>query len=212
MVASGKAADGSAIPQARLARLREVVVDVDAAAMDCGEFRFHGADIAFTDRLTLDLGGREVRVLFLGRANTAGDAIVDVPDAKVVMTGDVLVRPFPFATQSYIREWAAVLRRIEAMDVQAIVPGHGPVMHDKEYLRLVAGLLESIDTQVRAAWQPGMSLDELRARVDLADFRARIAGDSAFIGANFDAMARSAVERARQEMQGQLEPEGLPRG
>ena len=212
MVANGKAEDGSPVAPARLERLREVVVDADAAAVECGEFRLHGSDIAFEDRVKLELGHRPVQVLFLGRANTAGDAIVYVPDAKAVMTGDVLVFPFPFATQSYIGEWAAVLRRIESMDVDTIIPGHGPVMHDKAYLRLIAELMESIDAQVRAAWRPGMSADEVRKHVDLAAFRARIAGDSAFIGANFDAMARSAVERAWQEREGRLEPEGLPRG
>ena len=211
-VASGKAADGSAIAPARVSRLREVIEEADVAAAECGEFRLRGSDIAFEERLTLELGHRDVQVLFLGRANTAGDAIVYVPDAKVVMTGDVLVHPFPFATQSYIREWAAVLRRIEAMDADTIVPGHGPVMHDKVYLGLVAELMESIDGQVGAAWRPGMALDELREHVDLAGFRARIAGDSGFIGANFDAMARSAVERAWQEREGKLAPEGLPRG
>jgi hypothetical protein len=98
------------------------------------------------------------------------------------------------------------------MDAATIVPGHGPVMHDKAYLRLVAELMESIDGQVGAAWRPGMTLDQLRQHVDLAAFRTRIAGDSAFIGANFDAMARSAVERAWQQREGKLEPEGLPRG
>ena len=212
MVASGKSSDGGAIAPARLARLREVIVDADAATAECGEFRFRGSDIAFDERMTLKLGHREVQVLFLGRANTAGDAIVYVPEARVVMTGDALVYPFPFATQSYIREWAAVLRRIESMDVDTIIPGHGPVMHDKAYLRLVAELMESIDAQVRAAWRPGMTLDELRTHVDLAGLRARIAGDNSFIGANFDAMARSAVARAWQEREGKLEPEGLPRG
>jgi cyclase len=212
MVASGTSAGGMPMAAARLARLSEVVVEADAGTAECREFRFRGSDIAFDERLTLRLGDRDVQVLYLGRANTAGDAIVYVPDAKVVATGDVLVHPFPFATQSYIHEWAAVLRRIEAMDANVIIPGHGPVMRDKEYLRRVAELMESIDTQVRAAWRPGMALEDLRTRVDLAVFRARMAGDSAFIGANFDAMARSAVERAWQEMAGHLEPEGLPRG
>ncbi|HZZ93416.1 MAG TPA: MBL fold metallo-hydrolase [Usitatibacter sp.] len=212
MVDSGKSADGKAIPAARLARLGEVVVDADAGGAECREFDFRGADIAFDERVTLKLGDRDVQVLFLGRANTAGDAIVYLPEARMVITGDVLVHPFPFATQSYIHEWAAVLRRIEAMDADVIIPGHGPVMRDKQYLHLVGDLMESIDAQARKAWRPGMALEDLRAHVDLAGYRARFAGDSAFIGANFDAMAHSAVDRAWQELAGRLEAEGLPRG
>jgi len=211
-LSSGVGDDGKPVSAQRLARLREVVAEVDVAMAECREFRFRGSDIAFTDAVTLDLGKREVAVRFLGRANTAGDAIVTVPDAKVLMTGDIVVFPFPFATQSYIGEWAQVLRRIESMDTVAIVPGHGPVMHDKAYVRLVAELMESIDAQVAAAWRADMTLEELRKRIDLADYRKRLAGDSAFIGANFDVMAASAVEREWQQRRGELKPEGLPRG
>ncbi|MGZ5040228.1 MAG: hypothetical protein ACXWBQ_05750, partial [Usitatibacter sp.] len=134
------------------------------------------------------------------------------PDAKVLAVGDILVHPFPFAFQSYIADWAAVLRRIQAMDAVAIIPGHGPVMRDTRYLVDIAELMESIDTQVRAAYRPGMTLEELRKHVDLAPFRQRIAGDDPVIGANFDAMvAGSAVSRAWQAARGQLEPEGFPR-
>ena len=211
-VASGLGPGGKKMSEGRAAALRRTLDDADAAAAECGEFRFRGTDIAFDDRITLRLGHRDVQVLFLGRANTAGDAVVYVPDAKVVMTGDILVHPFPFATQSYIGEWGAVLRRIEAMDVDTIVPGHGPVMRDKKYLVEIASLMESIDAQVRAAYRPDMGLEELRKHVDLTAFRKEIAGESDFIGANFDVAAQSAVERAWQQVRGHLEPEGLPKG
>jgi len=96
------------------------------------------------------------------------------------------------------------------MDVDTIIPACGPVVHDKAYLTRIAELMASIDGQVTASWRPGISLDELRKHVDLASFRVRIAGESAFVSA--DAMAGSAVERAWQEREGRLEPEGLPRG
>jgi glyoxylase-like metal-dependent hydrolase (beta-lactamase superfamily II) len=136
-----------------------------------------------------------------------------VPDAKVLVTGDIVVHPFPFATQSYIGEWAAALRKLEAMDAVAIVPGHGPVMHDKKYIAEVAALMESIMAQVRAAWHPGATLEEVRAKVDVEAFRARIAGDDPALNANFRNMVMdSAVARAWQEVAGKLEPEGIPKG
>jgi len=81
----------------------------------------------------------------------------------------------------------------EAMDVDTIIPGCGPVVHDKAYLTRIAELMASIDGQVTASWRPGISLDELRKHVDLASFRVRIAGESAFVGA--DARARRAAAR-----------------
>jgi len=41
--------------------------------------------------MTVDLGGRKVEISFLGRGNTGGDAMMYVPDAKVLMAGDLLV-------------------------------------------------------------------------------------------------------------------------
>lgn len=208
---SGVGPDGKPITPARRARLQSVVEDADTAMDECLEARVRGTDIAFEDRITLRLGNRDVQVMFLGRANTAGDAVVYVPDVKVAAVGDILVHPFPFATQSYIGEWAAVLRKIEAMDTAAIVPGHGSVMRDRKYLVEIAELMESIDAQARRAYHPGIAAADLRKRVDLAPFRARIAGDDALLQLNFDAMADSAVARAWQSLQGALEPEGLPR-
>jgi cyclase len=170
---SGIGPDGTALTEARRTRLRAVIEDADVGMDECLEVSFPATDIAFQDRITLRLGKREVQVMFLGRANTAGDAIVYVPDAKVLAVGDILVHPFPFAFQSYIGEWAAVLRRIEAMDTVAIVPGHGPVMRDRKYLVEIAELMESIDAQARKAYRPDVPLAALRKEVDLAPFRGR---------------------------------------
>ncbi|MGZ5106113.1 MAG: MBL fold metallo-hydrolase [Usitatibacter sp.] len=209
-LAAGVGPDGTPLTPARRARLESIVEDADAGMQDCLDAKLRGIDIGFEDRVTLRLGRRDVQVMFLGRANTAGDAVVYVPDVKVLAVGDILVHPFPFAFQSFIGEWAKVLRRIEAMDAAAIVPGHGPVMRDRKYLVEVAELMESIDSQVRAAYQPGKPLADVRKDVDLAAFRAAIAGDDPILRANFDAMADSAVARAWQERRGALEPEGLP--
>jgi cyclase len=205
--------DGKPIPEERRTRIESMLHQADVAMEECRQFRYRGTDLAFTDHLTARLGGRNVEILWLGRANTAGDAVIYVPDARVVAVGDILVHPFPFATQSYISEWASTLRKIEAMDTVAIIPGHGPVMRDRKYLVDIAELMESIMKQARAAYHPGMTVDELRARVDLEPFRARIAGGNAFIDANFNAMVKtSAVARAWQELEGKLEPEAMPKG
>jgi cyclase len=211
MLATNKDAEGKPIAPERRARLEAVMLEAEVGLEECMAFRSVPTDITFTDTLTIDLGKRVVQLRFLGRANTAGDVVVLVPDAKVAIVGDIVVHPFPFATQSYIGEWAAVLRKIIAMDTVAIVPGHGPVIKDKAYLVDMAELMESIDQQVKAAYRPGMSLDDLRKKVDIAKFRARFSGDDKFIQANFDAMiGQSAIKRAWEQANGKMEPEGLP--
>jgi cyclase len=209
----GVALDGKPLDAARRERYASFLAQGDAAMAECRAFRYRGTDVAFNERLTVRLGKRDVEVLWLGRANTGGDAVIHVPDAKVVITGDILVHPFPFAIQSYIGEWAAVLRKIERIDAEVIVPGHGPLMRDKKYLVDIAELMESIMKQARAAYRPGITVEALRAKIDVEPFRERIAGGNAFIEANFNAMIKSsAVNRAFQELEGRLEPETMPKG
>jgi hypothetical protein len=52
--------------------------------------------IGYEKELTINLGKREVKVLWLGRANTGGDAVAWLPDAKLPLTGDTVVYPVPF--------------------------------------------------------------------------------------------------------------------
>jgi glyoxylase-like metal-dependent hydrolase (beta-lactamase superfamily II) len=212
LLASGKGSDGTPLPPERRARLAGVLAEGDAGVAECGEFRFRGADVAFGDSLDIQLGGRLVRVLWLGRANTAGDALVHVPDAGVLATGDVVVHPFPFATQSYLSEWAQVLRQVERFDAPILVPGHGPVLRDRAYVQTLAELFESVMAQARAAYRPGMSAGDLRGHVDVSALRERVCGSDRVLLANFDAMVLgSGVERAWEELRGELAPEAMPR-
>ena len=210
ILASGQGPEGTPLTDARRARIQQVVADAEAGIEDCAKFRYKGADLTFEDRVTLRLGNRDAQVMFLGRANTAGDAVVYVPDAKVVATGDIVVHPFPFAFGSYIGEWPVVLRKIVAMNATAIVPGHGPVMHDTSYLATTAELMESIDSQVRAAYRPGISVEDVRKAVDVSAYRKRICGDDPALLANFDNSVMGAgISRAYQAAKGQMEPEGV---
>jgi glyoxylase-like metal-dependent hydrolase (beta-lactamase superfamily II) len=71
--------------------------------------------------------GREapVEVMFLGRGNTDGDAVVWAPRQRVLASGDLVVAPIPYAAHTYPGEWIATLKRLEAFDFAWLVPGHG---------------------------------------------------------------------------------------
>jgi glyoxylase-like metal-dependent hydrolase (beta-lactamase superfamily II) len=209
LLASGKRADGTPISDSTLRRLRNFAEATDAQMPECDAMVYRGIDRRMTDSLTLDLGGRRVELRFLGRGNTAGDVIAYIPDTRTALVGDLVVFPFPFATEPYITEWAAVLRSIERMNVDRMVPGHGPVMRDRQYLRDVAETLESIAQQARVAYQPGMTADQLREKIDLSALGARFSHGDAFIRGNFNAqMKGSAIDRMWQELSGQWKPEG----
>ena len=103
-----------------------------------------------------------------GTAHTIGDTIVYVPDARVMFVGDLLfygVAPQPF--QGVVGKWIAVVERLLQYDVDAIVPGHGPVT-DRRGLSSMYEMLSHIYQHARRAYDAGTPLDEALRRLDIA--------------------------------------------
>lgn len=150
--------------------------DFEVARPELEQFRLCPPELGYEQQLSLELGGRRVLVLFPGRGNTGGDSAVFVPDAKLLATGDLLVDPIPFAFGSFIGEWPAALRRLEALEPALVVPGHGPIEQGTARLALLREALEALHARVQAAFQKGLSLEETAKQVDLADFRERFCG------------------------------------
>jgi glyoxylase-like metal-dependent hydrolase (beta-lactamase superfamily II) len=167
-------------------------------------------NIGFEKELDFDLGKRDVKVLWLGRGNTAGDAVTWIPDAKVLVTGDTVVYPTPYGIGSYYTEWPAVLQKMIDMNAVSIVPGHGPVMKDATYLKTLIELLNSLTSQVKQAVAKGLSVEDTRKQVNLGEFEKRLAGNDPDRQHAFrDYFVRPAVDRAYDEAKGQLKPEGI---
>ncbi|HKQ51856.1 MAG TPA: MBL fold metallo-hydrolase [Pyrinomonadaceae bacterium] len=136
--------------------------------------------LTIEDKLTLHRGRRTIEILFLGRGHTSGDIVVHLPAEGVLVAGDLVIWPVPYVgnPQSHPGEWGATLEKLIALRPAVIVPGHGPVLHDDSYLKLMAGLFASIKRQVEAAVARGSSLEQTRKSVNLDEFQKSFAGDS----------------------------------
>jgi len=166
--------------------------------------------VGFEKELTVSLGKREVKVMWLGRANTGGDAILWLPDARVLVAGDTVVYPSPFATGSYMSEWPVVLQRMMDMNAATIIPGHGPVMHDASYLKTLVEVFQALTSQVKIAVSQGLSLEDTRKKVTLVEFKDRFAGfarTELWRNDGFGTFLQGAVDRAYQEATGKLKLE-----
>lgn len=196
---AGVTADGAPIPAFSLEYNRNELRDLERAIPELASITVTPPTLAFDHELQIDLGGRDVQVLWLGLGNTPGDAVTWVPDVKTVATGDLIVAPTPYAFGSFIYDWPVTLRRLIALPAVTIVPGHGPVMHDWGYANLVATMLDSLGAQMRrAASVP--SLDSAAKRIDLREFRSRFTGDDPYLQRAFDRFfLTSAVQRAYEE-------------
>jgi len=87
----------------------------------------------FNDRMSVYLGKRRVDILQMGRAHTAGDAVIYVPDQNVMFTGDIVeYRSACYCGDGHFRDWPDTLENIRRWDVDAIAPGRGDALVGKE--------------------------------------------------------------------------------
>lgn len=176
-VAEGKDDTGKTLTEADKKYLADFARSIDFAIPEYKQYQMLLPNVTFDNVLTLSLGKREVQVLFLGRGNTGGDAVIFVPDAKVVMAGDLLVWPTPYSYGSYLSEWLVTLNKLKALGASTYVPGHGPVEHDDSYINLLSSALQSVLAQVRTAVAKHLSLEETRKQVDVSEFKKKFCGD-----------------------------------
>ncbi len=118
--------------------------------------------------MLIDDSERPVRLMFLGRANTEGDAVAWLPRQRIVVTGDVVVAPTPFGFFSFPEDWIGVLERLKALDFALLIPGHGEPLADTAYLDRLIATIRDIRAQVGPLARQGLSLEEVRERVDFS--------------------------------------------
>jgi cyclase len=195
----GKDQRGRALSEDEKKQVQELLPGLEQAEAESKTLVYQSPTLTFVDKLDIDIGNREVQVRYLGRGNTAGDAIVYLPKEKIIVAGDLLVHPIPYTYDGYPSEWAQTLHKMGELDATTIVPGHGPILHDKAYLHLVAELMESVVDQVRARIRqigfPGAhTVDDVKGSVDLTNFRPQFAGNDTDLQAQFDDMADHLVK------------------
>ena len=172
-------------------------------------------NVTFSDSITLYMGGREIRVLH-ARAITPGDTYIYLPAEKVLVTGDILLDPYPYAIGgTYPAEWLATLKQFAAMKPAWVIPGHGEAQQGDALVRANIQLFEGALARVKDAKTTGLNeaqaieaagkqASELGALVGVKD----AAGAEAFKGYFLDVF----VKRALREMNAPLGdlPDGLP--
>jgi glyoxylase-like metal-dependent hydrolase (beta-lactamase superfamily II) len=200
----GKRPNGQPLTDEEKKEAQEILPDMERREAEFRTMAYQPPTLIFTDKLEIDLGNRSVQVKHLGRGNTPGDTIVYLPKEKILIAGDLLVLPIPYTFDGYPADWAETLRKMGLLDTEIIVPGHGPVQHDKAYLNLMTELLQSAVDQVRTRVRQighlgGRTLDDVKGAVDLTPFRQKFAGNDKDLQTEFDAMAASLVKIAFTE-------------
>jgi glyoxylase-like metal-dependent hydrolase (beta-lactamase superfamily II) len=96
-----------------------------------------GADHTFSSVRVLDLGDRQVELAHPGRGHTAGDIVIRVPDADVVLAGDLVEESGPpaYGGDCHPFDWPGaldVILNLVGRDT-VVVPGHGALV-DRDFV------------------------------------------------------------------------------
>lgn len=110
----------------------------------------------FNDRMTVHLGKRCVDLMHLGRAHTAGDIVIHVPDQNVMFTGDIVeYHSACYCGDGHFKDWGNTLDAIKAFDVDAIAPGRGDALVGKE---MVGKAIENTRDFVASTYRPAAAV------------------------------------------------------
>ena len=130
-------------------------------------------DITFSDRMTVTLGGKSVELIYLGLSHSNNMIVMHFPEERAVYTVDFIsVKRLPYKNLSdaYFPEWIDAVRKVEAMDFDILVPGHGP-MGTKADASEHRQYLQALYDAVLAAARNGQSLDEMKKSITLGEFK-----------------------------------------
>jgi cyclase len=122
--------------------------------------RYTLQDMTFAGSISIFQSEREVHVIELGPGHSESDVIVHLPGEKIVFCGDMFMNGLPpLPAEGHLSETIGNLKRIEELQADIYVGGHGSpgTQTDIADQRI---FLESLARQARDCFKRGLSYDE----------------------------------------------------
>ena len=148
-------------------------------------------DLTFTDRMSIDLAGKHVELIYTGKNHSDNSLVVLLPQNKLLFAVDFI----PVETVAYRRmqdsypdDWIESLKQVENLEFETLVPGHGKI-GKKEHVRQFREYLEALRVAVREQIQKGASEEEAKQRIRLPKYE-RWYGYSDWLTENVEGMYR----------------------
>lgn len=140
--------------------------------------------ILFDDEMDIVLGGVTVRLLFFGPTHSDNLIQVHIPDEQVLIAVDMAKGRsiFPDYRDMEVNNTLRVLKILAHLpDVDVVLPGHGPVTTQQNF-NDSRHYIEALRDEVLRYMVEGMTLDEMRKRIELEDFSDYTLRDRFFDG------------------------------
>ncbi len=134
---------------------------------EASQIRITPPSVTFDEKLTLHLDGVEVQLMYFGPAHTFGDIVVYLPQQKVLYAVDVgVTKMVPFLVDGHSAGWISLLDKVQELDVDVVVPGHG-FLGDKSDLANLRDYLAELRRQVKDRFENGMDEEQAVKDVDV---------------------------------------------
>ena len=199
----GAARDMNLLPEER-AGFARAAVEYRQYGHEMKSARRTPPTVLLEDTIILKDETHPVEIRFFGRANTAGDAIAFLPKQRIVATGDIVVSPIPFGSNTYPSEWIKALERIRALRFDTMVPGHGRPTKDRVRIDTLIAMLKHVRSNVAPFAHDQTPESEVLKKVDLSQSEAAIAGKDPWLRRWFRAYWRDPIiSSALREARGQ---------
>lgn len=145
-------------------------------AVYAGNFPLQPPTLTVSTSTSIWSGAKEFRIMFVGRAHTAGDVIVYVPSERVVATGDIVFKSIVgWQGDAFPNEHPATLEAVKKLDIETLLPGHGDHVTGRANIDTVLGNMQAYLReqwrQAAEAKKQGASPEEALKRLDLSKFR-----------------------------------------
>ena len=174
--ATQQLADPKLPPQIRVG-WRQFLEVGDSIVKGYANLKAYPATRTFDDTFDIPDSVTPVQVMFLGKANTDGDAVIWVPSERVLCSGDIVVSPIPYAAAAYPAEWIDVLTKLKSFDYAWLVPGHGEAMKDHVYVDKVIAALTEVRAQVNPLVAKGVATADIPKQTNFERLKADLAGN-----------------------------------
>ena len=146
---------------------RVKLIDPDGAPIMRG-FQVRLAEITFTGSMNLNLGDHTIRLFDLPGHSTGGIGVY-IPEERVVFTTDIIFHKMKsWLTESDPSQWLASLKKLNELDLEVVVPGHGDLCK-KEYIEEQASIILQWVEVVKSAIKQGLSLEEAQTKIASPD-------------------------------------------
>ncbi len=165
-VKEGSLTGGTKLTEVQMNELKEGLAQVRSDIESMKGVKPTLPTLTFSEKMILRRGGREIQFHYLGIGNTIGDAVLYLPKEKILIPGDLVVYPSPYESGAFSREWMVTSRKLRDFPFEILIPGHGDVQHDGNYLDYLNALFAEIFRQMNAAYLAGKtSMDDAKATV-----------------------------------------------